>query len=61
VLYLREGGDATLELAVGAYRVQRYHPRTGGLTPLADATGRARWSAPIPSDTEDWAFWLERK
>jgi len=61
VVYLRAGGTASVELAPGDYRVERFNPRTGGRTKLVDAAGGSRWTSPLMPDTEDWALVLESR
>jgi hypothetical protein len=61
VLYLRQGGTATLQLSPGHYRVELYNPRSGASVKLADAPGGSTWTSPRVKDTEDWVFLLERR
>jgi hypothetical protein len=61
VLYLREGGRASVDLAAGKYRVRRFNPRSGEWQDLAEALGSERWTSPLMPDTEDWALLIERR
>ncbi len=61
VLYLRQGGTATVQLAPGRYHVERLNPRTGAKAALPEANGGATWNSPLMPDTEDWVLLLERK
>lgn len=61
VIYLRAGGTATVSLAPGSYRVERFNPRTGASLKLPDAPGDAPWTSPLMPDTEPWVMLLERK
>jgi hypothetical protein len=59
VIYLRQGGTATLKLAPGRYTVRRFNPRTAEYQKVAPAID-APWTAPAVPDTEPWVFILER-
>ena len=61
VLYLRQGGTASVQLGPGNYRVERFNPRTGAKAVLPVANGGATWTSPLMPDTEDWALLLERR
>ena len=60
VLYLREGGKATVALEGGPFRVRRFNPRTGEWKDFPDASAAA-WTSPLMPDTEDWLLLLEAK
>ncbi len=60
VVYLRQGGTATVQLANGAYAVERFNPRTGQSVKLAAATGGAPWTTPSVPDTENWVFLITK-
>jgi hypothetical protein len=60
VVYLRQGGTATVKLAAGTYSVERFNPRTGQSVKLAAANGGAAWTTPAVPDTENWVFLLEK-
>ncbi len=58
IVYRRRSGDASVELAPGAYSVRAFNPRTGESHDLPAAQG-GRWNVPQPgSGEEDWAFSL---
>ena len=59
VVYLRQGGTATVQLATGSYAVTRFNPRTGQSAKLGNAPGGAAWTTPAVTDTENWLFTLE--
>ena len=59
VVYLRQGGTATVQLATGSYAVTRFNPRTGQSAKLGNASGGAAWTTPAVTDTENWLFTLE--
>jgi hypothetical protein len=61
VIYLRQGGTATVKLEETGYRVVRFNPRTGVTAKLPDANGGASWTSPLMPDTEDWALVLDKK
>jgi hypothetical protein len=61
VIYLRQGGTATLQLAAGRYAVKRYNPRTGLSVSAGEAEGSRTWTSPAVADTEPWVFLLEKK
>ena len=61
VIYLRAGGTATVQLAAGAYRVERFNPRTGVALKLLPVSGGAKWTSPLMPATEDWVLLIERK
>lgn len=61
VIYLRQGGTATLQLAAGSYTVERFNPRSGESLKLASTAGGAAWTTPAVPDTENWVFLVERK
>jgi hypothetical protein len=61
VIYLRQGGTATLQLAAGRYAVKRYNPRTGLSVNAGVANGGGAWTSPAVSDTDPWVFLLEKK
>ena len=61
VIYLRQGGTATVQLAAGSYAVTRFNPRTGSAVKLGWVVGGAAWTTPAVPDTENWAFLLERR
>ncbi|MGH8021445.1 MAG: DUF5060 domain-containing protein [Opitutaceae bacterium] len=60
VIYLRQGGAATLQLAAGSYAVERFNPRTAQSLKLARVTGGATWTTPAVSDTGNWVFLVEK-
>ncbi len=60
IVYLRQGGTASVQLAPGRYLVGRFCPRTGATAKLANATGGATWTSPLMPDTEDWTLLLQR-
>ena len=59
VLYLRQGGTATVQLAAGHYTVPRFNPRTGQWAKLPAVSGGATWTTPAVPDTENWVFLVE--
>jgi hypothetical protein len=61
VIYLRQGGTATVQLEPGIYRIERFHPRTGATMDLGDAGGGSSWTSPPMPDTEDWVLLIEAK
>jgi hypothetical protein len=61
VVYLRQGGTATLQLAAGDYRVARFNPRTSQTVKLSTAAGDTAWTSPPVPDTENWVFLVEKK
>jgi len=61
VIYLQQGGTATVQLAAGRYDVIRFNPRTGVSAKLGHAVGGAAWTTPAVPDTEKWTFLLERR
>jgi hypothetical protein len=60
VVYLRQGGTATVELPAGDFRVRRFNQRTAQFSRLRDAKCGAPWTSPLMPDTEPWALVLER-
>jgi Protein of unknown function (DUF4038)/Domain of unknown function (DUF5060) len=60
VVYLGQGGAASVDLAPGRYHVERFNPRTGASTALTEASGGATWTSPQMPDTEDWALRLAK-
>lgn len=60
VIYLRQGGTATMKLAPGTYSVRRFNPRTVEYKSLG-AASETPWTTPAVPDTEPWVFLLERK
>jgi hypothetical protein len=61
VIYLRQGGTATLQLAAGRYAVKRYNPRTGLSVSAGEANGGNAWTLHELSDTKPWVLLLEKK
>ena len=59
VVYLRQGGTATVRLAAGSYAVMRNKPHTGQSAKLGKGSGGAAWTTPAVTDTENWLFTLE--
>ena len=59
VLYLRQGGTATVQLGAGRYTVERFNPRTGQSVKLLAVSGGAAWTTPALPDTENWVFLVE--
>lgn len=60
VIYLRQGGTATVQLAPGQYAVRRFNPRTAEYQNLPPATA-SPWTTPPVPDTEPWVFLVERR
>ncbi|HZP80668.1 MAG TPA: DUF4038 domain-containing protein [Chthonomonadaceae bacterium] len=60
IVYLPQGGSATLQAAPGSYRASWFNPRTGTTRALPDATFPG-WTCPPAPDTDDWALHLERR
>ena len=60
-IYLRQGGIATVHLAVGNCSVERFNPRAGRSVKLATATGGGVWITPAVPDTENWVFCHEHE
>lgn len=56
VIYLRQGGTATLQLPAGHYTVERFNPRTGQSVNLPTVSGAAAWTTSALPDTENWVF-----
>jgi hypothetical protein len=61
VIYLRQGGTASVSLDAGVWRVERFNPRTATTTKLPAAAGGTKWVSPLMPDTEDWVLLLERR
>ena len=59
VVYVPQGGQHTVGLQSGAYRVRQYDPRTGVWTTLGQAEG-SEWTTPSVAAGQDAAFVLER-
>ena len=60
VIYLRQGGTATVQLAPGRYVVRRFNPRTGKYQKMPAAFESSWSNLPLP-DTDPWVFLIERK
>lgn len=61
VVYLSQGGTATLELAGGDYKTRWFNPRSGrSLKGKGKASGPL-WTSPPAPDEEDWALLIERR
>lgn len=60
VIYLRQGGTATVQLADGTYAIERFDPRDGKSQRMGTATGGGRWTTPALPDTDPWVYLVER-
>ena len=60
VIYLRQGGTATVQLAPARYAVRRFSPSTGKYETVPPATDTP-WSTPLVPDTEPWVFLIQRR
>jgi hypothetical protein len=58
-IYLPNGGQATLRLQGGPYRVMRFDPSTGKRTSLPVAKGPV-WTSPSAPGHRDWALLLDK-
>jgi hypothetical protein len=61
VIYLRQGGSASLQLNPGGYAIRRFNPRSGEWKQLGRVTSGPIWTTPAVPDTENWVFVLERR
>jgi hypothetical protein len=59
VVYLPQGGVATVRLSGGSFRATSFNPSTGERIALPVAQG-ATWTTPPVPDKNDWAFLLQR-
>jgi hypothetical protein len=59
VVYLPNGGDATVKLSAGRYEVKWFNPRTGAYAASSVAAGPA-WTSPAAPDKEDWVLLFRR-
>jgi hypothetical protein len=59
IAYLSNGGQATVRLETGHYRVRRFDPRTGAWSGAGTAAG-PEWTSPATPEGEDRAFLLTR-
>ena len=64
LVYLRDGGDAKLDLAEGAYAVMSFNPRvggelqSGGVVTVHDGKGV---TLSAPDNDEDWLIVVRKK
>ncbi|MBL9137882.1 MAG: hypothetical protein JNK85_18590, partial [Verrucomicrobiales bacterium] len=61
VIYLRQGGTASLQLSSGEYSVDRFNPRTGETRQFGSVPGGVSWTTPAVPDTENWVWFLARR
>jgi hypothetical protein len=60
LVYMPEGGKATVKLAEGKYQAQWFNPRNGQWTPIGVVSGPA-WTSPLSPDGGDWAIVVRRE
>jgi hypothetical protein len=60
LVYLPDGGKATVSLAAGSYTAEWFNPRTGQRQPIGAAAG-PQWTSPDSPDQDDWAMILRRR
>ena len=58
VLYLPEGGKATIKLEGGPYAAKLFNPRTGRWFEKGEVNSSS-WTSPLMVDTEDWIILLQ--
>ncbi|HKQ38987.1 MAG TPA: DUF5060 domain-containing protein [Verrucomicrobiae bacterium] len=61
VIYLRQGGTATVQLAEGRYAVERFDPSSGKSQTMKPVMVEKSWTTPAVTDTEPWVFLVERR
>jgi hypothetical protein len=59
VVYLPQGGNATVQLDPGRYQVKWFDPRNGEYSTIPAAKG-ATWTSPVAPDKEDWVLLITR-